>query len=80
MHTITFIGASPLFDYLLGKTFSAEILPLQMFDPESSMHSIKTDEHQFLFDIKNTQIIDKPYIHGILQHNENVGRAVIELS
>lgn len=79
--TIAFIGANEIFTNLRGKTFEAEIYCLSAVAEENSnMHVIKTPDSEYLFDLKDTKVLDFVVLQGILQDKDAVGRVAIQLS
>lgn len=78
--TITFIGTNPSVEYLRGKSFDAEIHCLSALAEENSnMHVIKTPDSEYLFDLKDTKVLDFVVLQGILQDRDAVGRVAIQL-
>jgi len=78
--TLTFIGTNSALDYLRDKSFDAEIHCLNAIAEENSnMHVIKTPDSEYLFDLKDTKVLDFVVLQGILQDGESVGRVAIQL-
>lgn len=79
--TIKFVGTNSLFDHLRDKSFDAEIHCLSALAEENSnMHVIKTPDAEYLFDLKDTKVLDFVVLQGILQDKDSVGRVAIQLS
>lgn len=77
---IQFIGTNDIFADLRGKTFAAEIMAISAVTEDSNLHVITTPDSEYLFDIKDTKVLDFVVLHGILQNKDSVGRVAIQLS
>ena len=79
--TLKIVGVNSILEYLRNKSFDGEIVSFPQGSPfPPSMTLIKDGEKEYLFDVKETQILDKVTLVGILQDGQTTGKAAIEIN
>lgn len=79
--TLSIIGVNSALEHLRNKTFAGEIISFGPDSPykDAQMFLIKDGEKQYIFELKNTTILDSIVLAGILQDGETFGKAAIQI-